>query len=46
MWRMNCAQVVAFDETITEKDSEIELLTSRIAELEASLTRASEVVLT
>ena len=44
MWRMNCAQVVAFDETITEKDSEIELLTSRIAELEASLTRASEVV--
>ena len=43
MWKINCAQVVAFDETITAKDAEIELLTARIAELEASIARASEV---
>ena len=43
MWMINCAQVVAFNETITEKDAEIERLTARVAELEAGLARASEV---
>ena len=40
MWKINCAQVVAFDDTITEKDEEIERLTARVAELEAGLARA------
>ena len=43
MRKINCAQVVAFDETITEKDAEIERLTARVAELEAGLAKASEV---
>ena len=42
-WNTNCAEVVAIDETITEKDAEIEQLTARVAELEAGLARASEV---
>ena len=43
MWKINCAQIVAFDETITAKDAEIGRLTAKVAELEASLARASEV---
>ena len=43
MWKIDCAQVVTFDETITEKDAEIKQLTARVAELEASLVKASEV---
>ena len=39
MWRMSCAQVVGFDEAITAKDTEIELLRARISELEASVGR-------
>jgi cell division protein FtsB len=39
MWRMNCAQVVGFDEAMTAKDSEIESLKARISELEASTGR-------
>ena len=35
--------MVAFDETITEKDVEIERLTARVPELEAGLARGSEV---
>ena len=42
MWKINCAQVVAFDETITAKDAEIERLSARVAELEAGLARAPE----
>ena len=37
MWRMNCAQVAGFDEAIIVKDMEIDLLRSRVAELEASM---------
>ena len=29
MWRMNCAQVAGFNEAITVKDTEIELLRAR-----------------
>ena len=36
MWKANCAQVAAFDETITAKDVEIERLLARVAALEAS----------
>ena len=43
MWKLNCAQVVAFDETITAKDAEIERLTAKVAGLEASLVRAPDV---
>ena len=43
MWKINCAQVVAFDETIAEKNAESERLTARVAELEAGLARTSEV---
>ena len=43
IWRINCAQVAAFDETITAKDTDIERLTVRVAELEARLPRASDV---
>ena len=43
MWKLNCAQVVAFDETITAKNAEIEWLTAKVAELEASLVRAPDV---
>ena len=35
MWRMNCAQVYAFDEAITAKDSEIITLRAKVAELQA-----------
>jgi len=35
MWRMNCAQVYAFDEAITAKDSEIETLRAKVDELQA-----------
>ena len=41
IWRINCAQVAAFDETITAKDTDIERLTARVAELEARLPEAS-----
>ena len=37
MWKINCACVMAFDGTITEKDAEIEQMTARIVELEAGL---------
>ena len=43
MWKLNCAQVVAFNETITAKDAEIERVTAKIAGLEASLVRAPHV---
>ena len=43
MWKLNCAQVVAFDETITAKDAEIECLTAKVAGLGASLVRAPDV---
>ena len=43
IWKINCAQVAAFDETITAKDADIERLIARVAELEASLARASDV---
>ena len=43
MWKLNCAQVVAFDETITSKDAEIERLTAKVARLEANLVRAPDV---
>ena len=42
-WKINCAQPVTFDETITETDAEIERLTARFAELEAGLAKAPEV---
>ena len=42
-WQINYAQVVASDETIAAKDAEIEQLTTKISELEASLARALEV---
>lgn len=35
MWKANCAQVVAFDETITAKDAEIERFLAGVAVLEA-----------
>ena len=38
IWKLNCSQMVAFDETITGKDAEIEQLTAKVTELEASLT--------
>lgn len=34
MWRMNCAQVVGFDDAITAIDDEITSLKAKIAELE------------
>ena len=37
MWKMNCAQVIGFDEAITTKDSEIEALKAKVAELQTSL---------
>ena len=43
MWKIDCAQVVTFDKTITEKDAEIELLTAGAAQLEGGLARALEV---
>ena len=43
IWRISCAQVAAFDETITAKDADIERLTARVAELEASSAGASDV---
>ena len=39
MWKMNCAQVIGFDEAITTKDSEIEALKAKVAELQTSLGR-------
>ena len=35
MWKLNCVQVAAFDETITAKDLEIGTLLARVAALEA-----------
>ena len=43
IWKLNCAQMVAFDETITAKDAKIEQLTAKVTELEASLTRVTDV---
>ena len=43
IWKLNCSQMVAFDETITAKDAEIEQLTAKVNELEASLTRVTDV---
>ena len=37
MWKINCSQVVAFDETLTAKDAELEQLTAKIAELNRRL---------
>ena len=41
IWRINCAQVATFDETITAQDTDIERLTARVAEFEVRLARAS-----
>ena len=38
IWKLNCSQMVAFDKTITTKDAEIEQLTAKVTELEASVT--------
>ena len=35
MWKMNCAQLAVFDETVAAKDTEIQRLQQRIEELEA-----------
>ena len=35
VWKSNCAQLVAFDETLATKDSKIGCLTQMFAELEA-----------
>ena len=43
VWKINFAQVVNFDKTITENNVEIERLTAWVAGLEAGLARASEV---
>ena len=43
MWKRNCAQVAAFDETLSAKDDEIERLVARVRELEARSGRPLEV---
>lgn len=40
MWKMNCAQVVGFDEAIIAKDIEIGQLKAKVSELEASSSTA------
>ena len=36
LWKMNCLQLANFDETLVEKDAELERLQRRVAELEAA----------
>ena len=43
IWKFNCAQLVAFDETITAKGAEVKRLTAKVTELEASLTNITDV---
>ena len=39
IWRVNCARVALFDETIADKDAQIERISARISELEARTGR-------
>ena len=43
MWKLNCFQVANFDEAIVAKDTEIEWLSARVAELEAIAARDPDV---